>query len=77
MATTQVSKEQQMKLLTDVLTKIESLEGKVRVQLSKQKVLMGANSGANASAGQKASLQISFDTNSKQSQNTLSKFGNY
>ena len=76
--TTQVSKEQQMKLLTDVLTKIESLEGKVRVQLSKQKVLMGGNSGANASAaGQKASLQISFDTNSKQSQNTLSKFGKY
>jgi hypothetical protein len=36
-----VSKEDQLKLLTDILKKIETLEGKVKHQVSQQRQMLG------------------------------------
>ena len=36
-----VSKEDQLKLLTDILKKIENLEGKVKHQVSQQRQILG------------------------------------
>ena len=36
-----VSKEDQLKLLTDILKKIENLEGKVKHQVSQQRQMLG------------------------------------
>ena len=57
-----VSKEQQLKLLTDILGKIETLESKVRSQLTKQRQAMGL--GPMNLGGHSQSRMDNFDTNS-------------